>query len=397
MSRLNLLAPEVRENPYPFYAELRQKSPLCQVEPGGIWVVTRYEDVLSAFKNTQVFSSTGMRVVTQPPYLQCANPMADSLIVADPPRHTQLRNLASRVFPASTVSSMEMHMRSMAARLTSELLERRAVDFVQDFATRAQTSVLAQLIDPDSSIAHCLSSWSADLVSIVTIPPDDYVRLDKVGRTIDEMERHMQAVLASGRSSIAHNLLSELLEPRANEAALTERDAIAFLFLLLVAGMETTVTLLTQTALVLARRPEWMDRLRAEPALIPCFVEEVLRFEPSVHATLRLTLCEVELAGVRLPAQALVALLIGSALRDEKKFQNPDRFEPERRVQANLAFGHGPHFCLGAVLARMQARLVIEEIVKRCRRFELRAERLEWSAHLNTRCPVALPIEVTPI
>ncbi|WP_437287704.1 cytochrome P450 [Sorangium sp. So ce406] len=394
MSRLNLFAPDVRENPYPFYAELRRNSPVCQVDPHGLWAVSRYDDIQAALKNPQVFSSAGMRAATEPPHLGRHNPLSDSPILADPPRHTQLRNLINRSFTAATVSSMEPHMRSTAAGLVDELVRRRRAEFISEFACRAQIRALVRLMGLDPSLEKQFVRWTVDMVSVGTTSPEDHARLDEVRRTIDEMETFMQELLASRRQRMGSDLVSELLRTRVNDVVLTDKDVIAFLLLMLVAGLETTETLLTHMVLILSQRPEWMDRLRAEPALIPRFIEEVLRFEPPVHVTMRLTLAETELGGVRLPAHAMVALLLGSGLRDETRFQDADRFDPARPAQGSLAFGHGAHYCLGALMARTQARIVMEELLRRCRRIELRTERLEWNSALNTRCPRALPIEV---
>ncbi|WP_437896554.1 cytochrome P450 [Sorangium sp. So ce124] len=397
MSRLNLFAPEVRENPYPFYAALRRESPVCQVDPNGMWVVTRYDDIVAAFKNTQVFSSAGLRMATEPPYLRRQNPLSGSMILADPPRHGQLRSLSSRAFTANMVSTLEHHMRSMAVRLTDGLVQRRFVEFISEFASRAQVSVLAKLIGFDPGLEEHFKRWATDLVIVGVIPPEDHARIAEVRRTIDEMEQYMLGLLASRRRRLENDLVSELLRSRRDDDGITDQDLVSLLSLLLVAGLETSTSLMTHMVLILAQRPMWMDRLRAEPALIPHFIEEVLRFEAPVHATMRLTLTETELGGTRLPAHAVVALLISSGLRDEARFQEPDRFNPERGDQANLAFGHGAHFCLGVFLARVQARIALEELLRRCHRIVLRTDRLEWQAALNTRSPVALPIEVIPI
>ncbi|AUX38006.1 MULTISPECIES: cytochrome P450 [Sorangium] len=393
MTRLNLFAPDVRENPYPFYAALRRESPVCQVDPNGMWVVTRYDDVVAALKDTQVFSSAGLRLASEPPYLRRHNPLSRSLLMADPPRHGQLRSLINRAFTASTVASLEPLMRSTAERLADELVERRTVEFISDFALRAQVSVLAQLLGLDPSLKQHFKRWATDIVGVSGVSPEDRARLDEVRGSLDEMERYAQALLAKRRSQLEDDWLSDLLRARLDNNELTDDDLIGFIFLFLVAGLETTVTLMTQVVLTLARRPEWMDRLRDEPALIAPFIEEVLRTEPPIHATIRLTLAETELRGVRLPAQSAVLLLVGSGLRDEARFPDPDRFDPERRVQANLAFGHGAHFCVGAPLARTQARVVLEELLRKVRRFELRTERLDWNMSLNTRCPLELPVE----
>ncbi|WP_437576925.1 cytochrome P450 [Sorangium sp. So ce887] len=397
MTRLNLFAPDVRENPYPFYATLRRESPVCQVDPNGMWVVTRYDDIVAALKDTQVFSSAGLRIASEPPYLRRHNPLSRSLLLADPPRHSQLRSLINRAFTAATVTSLEPQMRSTAAKLADELVERRSVEFISDFALRAQVSVLANLLGLDPSLKQHFKRWATDIVSVSGVSPEDQARLDEVRSSLDEMEQYAQALLAKRRAHLEDDWLSDLLRARLDNNELTDDDLIGFVFLFLVAGLETTVTLTTQMVSTLARRPEWMDRLREEPALIAPFIEEVLRTEPPLHATIRLTLAETELSGVRLPAHAPVLLLVGSGLRDEARFEEPDRFDPERRVQANLAFGHGAHFCVGALLARTQARVVLEELLRKVRRFELRTERLEWNMSLNTRCPIELPVEAVSL
>jgi cytochrome P450 len=171
---------------------------------------------------------------------------------------------------------------------------------------------------------------------------------------------------------------------------------MGFMFLLLVAGMETTVHLMSHSAMRLRDDPELMARLRADRSLIPRFVEEMLRYEPPVHGAFRMTTQEVELGGVRLPKGARLLLLLGSANRDEAQYPDPDRFDLERPGPQNLPFGHGIHFCLGAQLARMEGRLATEALLSRFERLTPGDAPVRWNTSLVVRGPLTLPLVAHP-
>jgi cytochrome P450 len=178
--------------------------------------------------------------------------------------------------------------------------------------------------------------------------------------------------------------------------ALTEQELISFLLLLLVAGMETTVNLMSHSVIRLSEDPELMTRLRADASLIPRFVEEMLRYEPPVHGSFRMTTDDVELGGVRLPRGSRLLVLLGSANRDEAAFPHSDRFDLERGGQQNLPFGHGIHFCIGAQLARLEARLGLEALLARFERFSPGEGPVRWSVSLVVRGPTVLPLVAHP-
>jgi cytochrome P450 len=398
--RLNLLAPEVRENPYPFYAKLRRESPVCQVDPGGLWVISRHDDIIAAFKNTEIFSSTGLRLASEPPWLKRYNPMSDSMVVFDPPRHTKLRNLVTRAFTTSIVTRVESYARDVCQRqvemLFERLFENDSVDFVSEFSLGVPAGIIGMLAGLDPSLQTKFKRWTDDILAAAATPPDDEVRLTEIRKSIDEMEHYLREVVERRRKKLGDDLVSDLINARVDGEALTEKETVAFLALMMVAGLDTTVYLLTHMAMILAQRPEWMDRLRGNEVLIPHFIEEVLRFEPPTHATFRLTTQDTELAGVKVPAQSTVLLMLGSALRDESQFEDPDTFKPERGQQSNIAFGHGIHFCLGSALARMEARVALDTLLYMCSRLELRTDRIQWNNSLNVRSPVTLPMKLIP-
>jgi cytochrome P450 len=394
--RLNLLNPRVREDPYPYFAELRRNTPVCQVEPGGLWAVSRYDDALYVLKNPQLFSSGGFRVITEPPWLGRSNPFNESLLLMDPPRHGRLRLLISRAFGASTLARLEPQLRAIADGLVTTLLEQRTVDFLQSFALPIPASAITVLIGLEPSQGVQLKRWVDDLFGISASRPEDIELLEKGRHAIAEMEHHFGVLLERRRRKPCQDLASELLRAQVDGVRLTDAELMGFLFLLLVAGIETTVHLLTHSARVLMTYPEVMDRVRKDHALLPRFIEEVLRYEPPAQGMMRLCTQEVTLGGVTLPKGAPVLILQGSILRDEALFTNPDCFDMDREGAGNFAFGHGIHFCLGAPLARLEARVALESLLARIRRIVPRGEHLEWLPALTVRGVKALPVEVVP-
>jgi cytochrome P450 len=393
--RLNLVLPEVLANPYPHFARLRRDTPVCQVDPGGMWAVTRYADVLHVLKNPQVFSSAGLQRSMMPPWLD-HNPIARSLLVMDAPQHGRARALVSRAFTASTLTRLEPMLRATAEQLVSALVAQRTVDFLPALALPLPASAIGHLLGLDASLSPRFKRWSDDLGAVSAISESDHEGQKRIRHTIQEMEHYLREVVEERRRTPREDLVSALLQARVDGEALTEAELMAFLFLLLVAGFETTVNLLGNAAVLLADHPELLERLRAEPALVPSFIEEVLRYESPAQSTFRLTLEEVELGGVRLPQHSVLILLLGSASRDDAYVPEGDRFLLERPQRGNLAFGHGVHFCLGAALSRLEARVALEALLPRIRSLSRGPEPLQWAPSIQLRGLTRLHVEVSP-
>jgi cytochrome P450 len=391
-SRLNLLAPEVRADPYPFYAELRRHAPLCQIDPGGRWAITRYEDVMYVLKNPRLFSSVAIRYSTQPAWLGRHNPFSESMFVMDPPEHGRLRTLVSRAFTPGVISRLEERIRAFARDVITALPMERSVNFVEAFAQLLPARTIGELLGLDASLHSRFKRWADDIVTLGSISPEDTARHVEVRASIAEMEQHLESVLEQRRSSPGQDLMSELLRVRVDGEALSHRELMAFFFMLLVGGLETTVHVLGHSARMLMERPELMDRLHADRSLIPRFVEEMVRYEPPLHGAVRLTTTEVELAGARLPAGEVIFAVLASACRDEAYCPDGERFDMNRTGPQNLAFGHGAHFCLGAALARLQVRVGLEELLGHCRRLSAGEGSIEWNASMIARGPTVLPV-----
>jgi cytochrome P450 len=394
-ARVNLLAPEVMDNPYPVFAQLRREAPVCQVEPGGLWAVTRYADVMSVLKNTQLFSSEGLARSMEPSWLGY-NPLARSMLVMDPPRHGRTRSLISRAFTPNTIARLEPFLRATARRLVDELLARREGDFFQALALPLPAAAIGHLMGLDASLYSRFKNWTDHLAIVSAISSTDLEQQQQVQRTIQEMEGYMKELLEHRRRQPGEDMVSGLLAARVDGEALSDAELVSFLFLLLAAGLETTVNLLGNAALLLADRPELLERLRAEPGLLPSFIEEVLRYESPAQSTFRLTTAEAEVGGVKLPPYSVLMLLLGSACRDEQYVPDAEPFVLGRKDPANMPFGHGIHFCLGAPLARLEARVTLEALLPRIRSLSRAPEALRWHPSLQLRGLMKLPVKVEP-
>ncbi|CAM3985061.1 cytochrome P450 [Corallococcus sp. ZKHCc1 1396] len=395
--RFNLLSPEVRANPYPTYARMRRDAPVCQVDPGGMWAVSRHDDVLRVLKDPQRFSSQGFRQVTNPPWLG-GNPFAESMLVMDPPQHGRLRGLVQKAFGAAAMARLEPRVRELCRQAVAELPRGRPVDMMAPFALRIPAAVISELLGLDPRHAARLKQW-ADLITggVSTVRPEEEDRKQRARDAVAEVRAYFGDVLeARAREPAGTDVLSELRQARVDGEALTKDELIAFMALLLVGGIETVVHLLGSSLVVLREHPEVWAQLRADRSRIPAFIEEVLRYEPPAQAAPRLTTEEVELGGVKLPRGAPVLVLLASAAHDEAHFPDGDRFNLSRAGPQNLPFGHGIHFCLGAQLARMEGRLALEALLDAFRHLEAGPEPMTWHRTLVVRGPATLPLVLHP-
>jgi len=392
---VNLFAPEVRSDPYPTYARLRRDAPVQQVEPMGLWAVSRYKDVEYVLKNPQVFSSSGFEALFKPAWLP-HNPLGDSMSVKDGLSHAKLRALQSHAFTPRAIARLEVHIRAIAADLTDRLNTLGEADFVADFCGPMSGRVIAEVLGIDPALHREFKRWTAHAIMVSPMYPGDELAA-AIRTTVSEMEGYLKEVLVARRNTPVDDTVSDLLRAEIDGRCLTDEEIISFLFGLLLAGFETSVHLFATMMLGFTQRPDEFTKLQADRSLIPAYVEEALRKEPPVHGVMRLTLAEVDIGGVKVPPGAMVLVLLGSANHDESHFGDPERFDPTRGSKSAFAFGHGAHFCLGAPLARLEARIVLEELIARFHGFERLPGELEWNVAIHVRGPVALPIRTLPV
>ncbi|HEX6287812.1 MAG TPA: cytochrome P450 [Herpetosiphonaceae bacterium] len=390
MEPINLFAPEFIADPYPFYAKMREQRPVAPVEPGGFWGISRYADVDAVLKSPDRFSSAGFDLAFEPEWLG-HNPGAHTMLSKDPPAHTKYRNLLNRAFLPSVMTRIEPSVRALVERLADRLADGREVEFVSEFATPLTAGALGQFLALDPNLYPQFKRWSDSLASVSPVPHSPE-HAEDVRRTVAELESYFGSVIDERSAAPGEDIISLLTQATIDGESLTRDDLIAFMFLLVVAGIETTVHLLSKSLLMLSRQPDVLERVRADAALIPRFIEEMLRYDPPTHNLYRQATRDVEVAGVRIPAGTFVMVMLASANRDPDQFPNPDMFDLDRRNHGHVAFGHGPHFCLGAALARLESRLALECLLSRFDGFTITTSDIPWHQTLTVRGPARLPI-----
>jgi cytochrome P450 len=385
---INLFDPNVRANPYPTYGRMLQEGPIQKVQPGDFWAVSRAADVEYVLKNPQIFAS-GFEPFYKPAWLS-HNPMGDSMTTKDGPEHTRLRGLVSRAFTPRSLARLEPRIRAFCAEVAERLAEIGEGDFVEELGLRLPGLVITDIVGLDRQYLGELKRWVGHLAAVSPIYPGDEVA-DAIRASIREMEGYFREIIAARRLAPRDDTVSDLIAAEADGRTLTEEEIIAFLFVLVGAGFETSMHFFSSALLDFDRRPEAFTYLREEPAQIPAYVEELLRISPPVHSIFRLTTADTELGGVRLSAGAMVMVLLAAANHDPARFVEPGRFDATRRSQGGFTFGHGVHHCLGAALARLEGRLMLEALAARFVRFEKLPGEIRWNLALHVRGPVALP------
>jgi cytochrome P450 len=370
----NPVLPEVQANPYPYYTTLRRDKPMAWLEPLQCWAVSRYNDVDYALRNSEIFSSAnwlGQSIGDLSPA-----PEVPWMIETDPPDHSRLRKLVNKGFTPRMVSRLEPRIRAIAGELLANARLQPETDFVRDFSGALPVIVIAEMLGVEPERRLDFKRWSDNVVLGTSRPTDEATRA-QVRTSNAEMRAYFQQAIANRRKAPRDDMLTVLVQAEEERQTLTSNEVLAMAMLILLAGNETTMNLLSNTVLALQAYPADMARVRGERALIPQLIEEMLRYDSPVQIVFRRTTRAVELSGQVIPANAVVFLLIGSANRDERKFANPDRFDLSRDASEHLAFGFGTHFCLGAQLARLEAKGALEELFGSCPPFTVDHYRIE--------------------
>ena len=387
--------PLVQEDPYPTYRRLRDEHPVYRNEERSFWALSRFADVWEAVHDPTTFSSA--QGIFPTPGDMMTEAFFPMMIMMDPPRHTALRALVSRAFTPRAIAQREASIRTVARELIGAFGE-GSCDLVEGLASPLPTIVIADLLGVPRDDRGDFRQWSDHLVQADPADPESSASA-LAGAT--RLYEYFGVILAERRERPRDDLVSALLEAEVDDVRLTEEELLGFCFLLLVAGNETTTNLISNAAVLLAEHPDARARVAAEPALLPGAIEEALRVDSPVQGLARTLTRTVELHGEQLVAGDRVLLLYGSANRDEREFPDPDRFDVDRRSDRQLAFGHGVHYCLGASLARLEARIAFEELLAAAPAYEVAGpvERIHSGpirglAHLPIEFDVALPAGV---
>jgi cytochrome P450 PksS len=388
-----------RANPYPTYARLRQEGPLARtklpmVGPG--WVLTRYEDVAAALKDPRFSNdSRGAMAGTgpSPKWLpRVFRSLQTSMITVDDPEHARLRNLVHQAFTPRRIQALSVRIEQIVDELLDAAGRKGQVDLIADFALPLPLIVISEMlgVPPEDRLKFhqwtgpFLEGSSSGLLQLLSQMPNGM-----------RLMRFFEKLIQLRRADPQDDLTTALVNAEAEGKRLSEDELISMLFLLLLAGHETTVNLIANGSLALMEHPDQMARLHAEPGLIDTAVEELLRFgNPVEHGNMRYLSEPVELYGTTLPRGSMVVLMLSSANRDESVFPDPDRLDLARSPNRHLAFGLGIHYCLGAPLARLEGKIALRALSQSYPglRLAVPPEQLRWRIAIAIHGLKALPV-----
>ena len=374
-----------KPDPYPKYRELRDHAPVHYSEEADMWVVSRHADVQHVLTSPEIFGSksqmrrrqqranelsTFQKVSMLVRFMTSmrATPMtamnSRMLIMENGEVHRMMRNLVNRGFTPRRVQAWEGRIAQLVEQCMKNVHGRERFDLVEEIAVPIPVTVISEWLGVEAEKQHTFKRWSDAIIQGGTGSADgfDLGPDSLVWRAMTELNDYLRPIVKQRRAHPQDDLISILVEAD-GEARLSNYEIFLFVLLLLIAGNETTTNLLGNAVDALLAHPDQLERVVANPALIPGLVEETLRYDAPVQFITRLAHEDTEVAGTRIPKDAIVAVLLGSANRDERFWDEPDRFDVTRSTSGHMGFGFGTHFCLGASLARLEAKAALEGIV----------------------------------
>ena len=405
---------ELRDDPYPVYRRLRDEAPVHHSAERAIHSVTRHDDVMHVLRTPDVFSSRAMftmimaggseelpalswdmvRFLGRMAWRARMNPFeftkARNLIAEDGESHAQMRAVVNRGFTPRRVAAWEARVRELVEACTEPLRRGEPFDLVRDLAVPVPVTIIAEMLGVPTDRIADFKRWSDRVIEATTGPGRDRIFERRYADAFVELFGYLRELVRERRGDPRDDLLSTIIAEQDGATGLSDREVMQFVALLLVAGNETTTNLVGNIVNALLDHPEQAERVAADPGLVPDLVEEGLRYDTPVQMVFRTATEDTEIRGVRIPKGGFVAAFLGSANRDERRFEAPDRFDVTRRPQGFPGFGFGKHFCLGASLARLETRVVLEAIAHELPRLARADEKLARIDSFLVRGPKAL-------
>jgi pimeloyl-[acyl-carrier protein] synthase len=376
------------DNPYPIYSLLRTVHPVLEVpvpeyDGPGMWLLTRHRDVDAVLKDARFSADRRSAPLIQdnlermPAFIRQSALGLRTMLVMDPPDHTRIRKLVNKAFTPKRIAGLRGRIEQLVAESLDAAEQAGSIELIGELAEPLPAIVIAELLGVPADDHLQFKRWSSQLINALGAAGLEE-RQRVAGTASEDLLDYLRGVIEARRSAPRDDLISAMIQAQEERDALSDEELLATCNLILIAGHETTTNLIGNGMLALLREPEQLARLRREPALIKSAVEELLRFDGPVQATIRVALEDVEVGGQLIPKGALVMVNLGAANRDPEVFENPDTLDLAREPNPHLGFGFGVHFCMGAPLARLEAEVALAELIARFAEIELVDEAPEY-------------------
>ncbi len=398
-----LLSPERRQNPYPFYARLLREAPVHFCEPWGAWLVTRHADVNAGFRDMRLSSvRTGMFSQGMPEEVlrklePMARNMASWLLFHDAPSHTRLRSLLNKAFTPRMVEALRPRIQALVEELLDAVKGKERMEVISELANPLPVIVIGEMLGLPREDRYRLKQWSDKLAALIGTGRPTLAEVEGALGAILEFEDYFRPLLAQRRAQPGSDLLSALVQAEEQGNLLTEQEVLSTCTLVLFAGHETTTNLIGNGLLALLRHPDQWELLRGAPELLPDAVEELLRYDSPVQFTNRVAAVDLEFAGHTFRKGDRVMLMMAAANRDPAQFSEPDRLDVRREELRHQSFGMGPHYCVGAALARVEAQEAFGALQRRFPHMQVAPGVVpEWADNVGFRGLQSLPVVLKP-
>ena len=393
----NFLSPEYFQNPYPIYRELLDSTPIFWSEKARAWIVSPFKEVeeglhLDVFTQKQRMLKASSHFTPEElakmPHI--LTNLSNWVVFQDPPEHTRLRRLISKSFTPRSINALEPKIEAIVSNLLDKAMKKETFNLVDEFSFQLPAMVICELLGMPLEKQWDLKRWSdgvAGFTASARITPEQAAHAENVAR---EAEEYLMGFFEEVRKTPNDGLLSRIVNSQGEEDGLTDKEIVGLTIQLFFAGFETTEGLIGNMVMTLVNHPEQLALLRSKPELMDAAVEETLRYESSILKQSRVASEDVEILGQRIKAGDYVHFMIGAANHDPARFTNPQIFDIARTDAGNVSFGHGIHFCIGAPLSRLEARIAMRQLLERMPKISIVDPKPAFPELLAVRKPLQL-------
>lgn len=403
--KFDLLDPSLRANPYPVYEQLRKEEPVHWSEDLGGWVLSRYEDVMTALHDQRFSPGGGIAAM----FSRLAQDVRDEteplqkhlsmwLGTLDPPDHTRVRTLMNKAFTPRLVELLRPFIQAVTDELIDNVKHTGRMDIVSDIAGPLPAIVIAQMLGTPREDYQRFVNWSVGISNLIgdACATPEIVRHAQAG--VLEMTDHLRVLLERRRHSEPQNdLINNFIEAESQEGRISEEEVLANCVMILFAGHGTITAMIGTHMMVLLQNPDALEALKQDPSRTPAAIEEMLRFDSPCQMIRRVATQNIQFNDTLIREGEMVWLHLGAANRDQAHCPSPDKLDISRRSPGHLGYGASIHYCLGAALSRVETEIAINTILRRLPDVRLETDQLEWHPDPTARALIALPVLFTPI